>query len=592
MSSYWAPASSTAERISIKWGSATTITTVIIRELNNATSSWRLVNNDNDEVLASGTSLGSEVILDVGAVSLKKLNLMIDGASSAPQIAEIEVYNGGAAITPTPTEAPSPAPTPVPTQVPDATPTPELSDDCSQLICDADINWRESALQTDQELVACLKESLGTPVGYGEDTTGGYDAGGGSNLVVITKGGASSPEQQILDAISSTAHNWIVFDKDDFAVETELAMYRLGCSDGSVLSALGGASTAECLDHKLWCQNNGIAAASCEDEFFNDKINDSALNALKLKLIDSNTTIDGRGTNAYFLFSGFKIGSDSSGSSTHISENVIITNNRFVGAGHTEDHNLDPDMIRSTGASHDIWIHQNTFDNTGDSAFDVKVGAYDITVSFNKLLNVKRAALHGSSDSRTINEQIRSTIHNNLFVTTDADYGLSTYNTMRRVPLLRRGSTHLFNNVFYGYRKDVMSVRVGGSALVEDSVFVNNVTNSKGDDLQDWIDNLFDEAVEQGNLSISGTYVWESNANCELSGSAGDLSRSVGTPPNLFADYNSASQAVISNNRFVAGSELRNYLLATAGKGAMTPYVSSYNLGENVILDSAPASCQ
>ncbi|MCY7294942.1 pectate lyase family protein [Alteromonas sp. a30] len=462
---------------------------------------------------------------------------------------------------------------------------------CAALVNDDSVNWYDSALQSDQEIVACLSESLGKPVGFGGKTTGGYDADGNSNLVVITKGGSVSPEQQILDAISSASPNWIVFDKEDFANDTTLAMYRNGCSNPDVLEALDNATEAECRDHTLWCSNHGVSSANCNSTFFNDRINDKSLNALKIPLINSNTTIDGRGAKVTFLFSGFKIGSDSSGASTHVSENVIITNNRFIGAGHDEDHNLDPDMIRSTGESHDIWIHQNTFEETGDSAFDVKVGAYDITVSFNRLHNVKRAALHGSSDSRTINSQITTTIHNNLFVTTDDVYGSSTYNTLRRVPLMRRGQSHMFNNVFYGYRKDILSVRVGGRIAFDNNMVLNNINNSKGDDLQDWVEVLLRD-FREGGLEVTGSYVWYADSACQLQGQPGDLTASHGVTPNMVASYDSASQATYNSYRFAAGTDLADYVFATAGKGALAPYVSPDSLGVSTLIGLAPGSCQ
>lgn len=460
---------------------------------------------------------------------------------------------------------------------------------CVELLTNPAVNWRESSsLTTDQEIVSCLASSLGKPVGFGRKATGGYNPLGNSKLVVIS---GNAPEQQILDAISSADHNWIVFDKDDFASEKAIGMYRLGCEDASVLSALGGASPAECRDPALWCSNHGVSASSCMNTFFNDRLNNSSLTALKNKLINSNTTIDGRGSQAYFLFSGFKIGADDSGVSTHQSENVIITNNRFVGVGHDEDHNLDPDMIRSTGESHDIWIHQNTFEHTGDSAFDVKVGAYDITVSFNKLVNVKRAALHGSSDSRTINAQITSTIHNNLFVTTDDAFSDSAYDTLRRVPLMRRGQSHLFNNVFYGYRKDLLSVRVGGRILFQDNMFLNNVNNDKGDDMNYWLESLLRD-FREGGLEITGSYVWYANSNCQLQDAPGDLTASYGSTPNMVSAYDTASQLTISNNRMNAGGDLADYVFATAGKGAGTPYVSSYSPGTSALISAAPDSCQ
>jgi pectate lyase len=461
---------------------------------------------------------------------------------------------------------------------------------CQQLINDSSVNWRESSLQTDQEIVACLYNSLGKAVGFGEKATGGYNPAGGSNLIVIKKNTGVSLEQQILDAISTTAYNWIVFDKDDFASESDIAMYRLNCSDAAVLSALDGATQAQCLNHTTWCAAKGVSSASCAATFFNSKLNNSAL-AIRNKMIMSNTTIDGRGSKAYFFFSGLKIGADDSGASTHVSQNVIITNMEFRGAGHVEDHGLDPDMIRSTGASRDIWIHQNTFDTAGDSAFDVKVGAYDITVSFNLVKNVKRAALHGSSDSHTIDTQIKTTIHNNAFVTTDADYS-ALGNTMRRVPLLRHGQSHMFNNVFYGYRKDLMSIRVGGRLLFENNMIVNNISNSEGDDISYWAGNLVDSAYENGGLRITGSYVWAGDGNCQLQGTGSDLSASYGSTPDMNALYSSTSQATISANRFTAGKDLADYVFATAGKGGKVPYNSPYTAGRAATIAARPVSCQ
>lgn len=469
---------------------------------------------------------------------------------------------------------------------------------CEQLVNDNSVNWNESALGSEQEIVQCLSDTLGKPVGFGENATGGFDPSGGSNLVVIKKNTGVSVEQQILDAISTNDHNWIVFDKDDFANRTAVAMYRLECDSSDVQSALGGASEALCLDHLAWCAANGISDEhDCENEFFNNRLNDKDL-PIRNTMIMSNTTIDGRGANAYFFFNGFKIGADSSGASTFMSENVIVTNNEFVGAGHTEDHDLDPDMIRSTGESHDIWIHQNTFDTTGDSAFDVKVGAYDITVSFNKLVNVKRAALHGSSDSRTINEQITTTMHNNLFFTSDDQYALSTYNTLRRVPLMRRGQSHMFNNVFYGYRKDILSVRKGGRIAFEDNIIINKESASDpgeglkdGDDLEYYVESLLRD-FREGGLEISGSYATFADTACNTQGGVGDLTASHGSTPDMYASYNSASKNTISNNRFIAGDDLIDYVFATAGKGGKTPYVSAYSAGQNALISQANPLCQ
>jgi len=447
----------------------------------------------------------------------------------------------------------------------------ELSGDCVDLLTDPAVNWRESLLQTDQEIVECLSSSLGRPVGYGERALGGYDPEGGSTLTVITKDSDVSVEQQILDAVSGEEHNWIVFDKHDFGDPTAIAMYRLQCGDPEVQGALGGSTEAECADHTLWCANNGVAEDQCLEEFFNDRLNDDL--PISNVRIGSNTTIDGRQSEAYFLFNGFKIGSDLDGEPVETANSVILTNLLFQGAGHTEDHQRDPDMIRSTGASHDIWIHQNTFDLTGDSAFDVKVGAYDITVSFNVIKDVKRAALHGSSDSRKINEQITTTIHHNVFFTSDGLYD-EFGNTGRRVPLIRRGTSHMFDNLFYNYRKDVLSVRVGAEVAFEDNMFLANPAAAGDDDTEYFVENLLDD-FREGGLEITGSRVWLSDASCVLDpATEGDLTASHGSTRDVMAEYEMASRDAIEQHRMPAGQGLADYVLATAGKGGAEPFTS------------------
>ncbi len=138
---------------------------------------------------------------------------------------------------------------------------------CESLINDPKVNWYESGLTSDQDIVACLANSLGKPIGFGENATGGYDANGASKLIIIKHNNQTTIEQQVLDAVSSDEYRWIVFDKEDFAKNVDIAMYRLQCDNTSVKNALGGATEAECLDHKTWCDNNNISVSHCDSEF-------------------------------------------------------------------------------------------------------------------------------------------------------------------------------------------------------------------------------------------------------------------------------------------------------------------------------------
>lgn len=120
-STYWSPASSTGY-VSVKWGSATTVSSAVIVQASGGGSinSWRLLNHDNGAVLASGS--GSPGTINFSSVSLKKITLDITSASSAPRIAEFQTYaSGGSTPTTSPTTTgPTTSPTTSPTSNPGA----------------------------------------------------------------------------------------------------------------------------------------------------------------------------------------------------------------------------------------------------------------------------------------------------------------------------------------------------------------------------------------------------------------------------------------------------------------------------------------
>lgn len=635
------------QRVSVKWGSAVSFNTVILRESGSKVTNWQLVDNDSGTVYASGTGIGAEKVINVGPRSSKKINLIVN-ATSAPGIAEFEVYNAsGTVVSSSKSSSSTPATSSSKSSLSSskssavvssskssvASSTPatsskssvassaivvssslasssvvssksssstssipdngSISADCIRLATNPSVNWRDTSLKTDQEIVSCLSKTLGKPVGYGEKALGGFDPNGNSKLTVITKNSSTSVEQQILTAITGEAHNWIVFDKIQFAQPSEIGMYRLGCSNPTVQSILG-ATEAECVNYTQWCAKNGVSSANCVTQFFNTAMNKSN-NPIRNPVIGSNKTIDGRGSEAYFLFSGFAIGKDQTGTPTQTANSVILTHLNFKGAGHTEDHYCDPDMIRSTGASHDIWIHKNNFDTTGDSAFDVKVGAYNVTMSFNRLINVKRAVLHGSSDSHTIDKQITTTMHNNAFITTDDSYKLLG-NTLRRVPLLRHGKTHMFNNVFMNYRNQILSLRVGASALMEDSVFVVNAAHQEKStveaSLAEVSSNLFKD-ISDGSFRNDRNFLWFSDSACNLTAATKTtLTATNGTVANLASNYTAASQTTINNWRFAAGQDLVDYVNATAGKYGQIPYNSPLAADKYYVLSLGKSSCQ
>ncbi|WKB55599.1 pectate lyase [Eleftheria terrae] len=88
---YWQPASANAQRISAK-GFSSTVGSAKVHELTNSVVRWRLVNHDSGKLLASGTTLGADKLIRFTPVKSSKLDLFIDQAHAAPQIAEFEVY--------------------------------------------------------------------------------------------------------------------------------------------------------------------------------------------------------------------------------------------------------------------------------------------------------------------------------------------------------------------------------------------------------------------------------------------------------------------------------------------------------------------
>jgi pectate lyase len=83
-----------------------------------------------------------------------------------------------------------------------------------------------------------------------------------------------------------------------------------------------------------------------------------------------------------------------------------------------------------------------------------------------------------------------------------------------------------------------------------------------------------------------------SDASCNLDGGTeGDLSAAFGSTPDMLSDYSEASRSTISANRFPAGTDLADYVLATAGKGGAIPFNSPYTQGQSAIMAMPHRAC-
>ncbi|MFI5654805.1 polysaccharide lyase family 1 protein [Streptomyces anulatus] len=90
---YWSPVGPTGSA-SIKWASATPVSTVVIREAADSTGAikaWRLLNGDTGAELTSGEGAGA---ISFPRTSLRKITFEITGSTGTPRIAEFETYAG------------------------------------------------------------------------------------------------------------------------------------------------------------------------------------------------------------------------------------------------------------------------------------------------------------------------------------------------------------------------------------------------------------------------------------------------------------------------------------------------------------------
>ncbi|MBQ1087932.1 polysaccharide lyase family 1 protein [Streptomyces sp. B93] len=91
MSTYWSPSGSTGS-VSVKWGSATRVSSVNIREAAGATGaigSWRVVNHDTGAVLKTGSGAG---VIAFTPTTLSKITFEITSSNGTPRVAEFETY--------------------------------------------------------------------------------------------------------------------------------------------------------------------------------------------------------------------------------------------------------------------------------------------------------------------------------------------------------------------------------------------------------------------------------------------------------------------------------------------------------------------
>jgi pectate lyase len=112
--------------------------------------------------------------------------------------------------------------------------------------------------------------------------------------------------------------------------------------------------------------------------------------------------------------------------------NVIVRNLSFTGASE--------DAVEIRNGSHHVWVDHCDLSNAGDGLVDIKTGASEITVSWNRFSDHRKTSLVGHDDRQVSDVgRLRVTYHHNWFD-----------GTFSRHPRVRFGEVHVFNNYYAG----------------------------------------------------------------------------------------------------------------------------------------------
>ncbi|ORX43648.1 pectin lyase-like protein [Piromyces finnis] len=173
-------------------------------------------------------------------------------------------------------------------------------------------------------------------------------------------------------------------------------------------------------------------------------------------IVNSNTSLIGANKNSGFTNGGIKMKN---------AKNIIIQNLKFsycLGS--------NKDCINAQKSTN-IWVDHCEFFNDRNHGKDYYDGLIDfthasdyITISWCSIHDHYKASLIGHSDTNGNEDtgKLHITYHHNYFK-----------NVGSRLPSLRFGTGHVFNNVYENIESSCVNVRMGAQALVENNVFLN-----------------------------------------------------------------------------------------------------------------------
>ncbi|PPQ68287.1 hypothetical protein CVT24_005103, partial [Panaeolus cyanescens] len=144
--------------------------------------------------------------------------------------------------------------------------------------------------------------------------------------------------------------------------------------------------------------------------------------------------------------------------------NVIIRNlriNKVLASSGTGDAiNIDIQYASKIWIDHnELWSDRDHDKDYYDGLLDVTHGCTEVTITYNKLHDHHKCSLVGADNSNTEDKAVTITYAYNHF-----------YNIGSRMPSIRFGKGHIYNNLFEN-SGDGVNTRIGAQVLVENNVF-------------------------------------------------------------------------------------------------------------------------
>ena len=281
----------------------------------------------------------------------------------------------------------------------------------------------------------------------------------------------------------------------------------------------------------------------------------------------SNVSVIGLGNDAKFSGTGIKMVESS---------NIIVRNITFSDCTAGEGDGVSIEGCNNVWVDHCTFSDSPSIDLNGDNhdgELDVKKGSYNVTLSWNHMMNHRKTCLMGHSVSETGDTSLKATYYRNWF---DGTYS--------RHPRVRYGSAHMLNNLY-------TSVGVGGgygvgitcaaNVFVEGNYFENTPTP------------ILISQVNDPGETLSGDpvgYVKASNNYLSGSGTIVENTSSYHFTPNDFYAYTPGDAEGVKNIvKAGAGAGVLNF--PTSIHDALNPAVpTSFELYQNYPNPFNPAT--